>query len=99
MNIIYAAKYEGVAIDEASKNILALFNVRCSLDWNDLKIGDVIIFRKVMSKYLTIGKEYVINRVDHDFKEYNKAWFDITNDLGKNKSLRKHAQGYYMERV
>ena len=73
---------------------LNLSVVRRSLCWDDLQAGDKIIFDKVMSKYLTEGKEYTVTRVDPDWKDWYSSWFEITDDRGKRKGLRKHPKGY-----
>lgn len=81
-------------IVEAYHEQLNLSGVRRSLSWEDLQAGRKIIFDKVMSKYLIEGKEYTVTRVDTDWKEWYNSWFEITDDRGKKKSLRKHAKGY-----
>jgi hypothetical protein len=73
---------------------LFIGGVRRGLSWEDLQVGNKIIFDKVMSKYLTKGKEYTVTRVDADWKEWHNSWFEITDDRGKKKNLRKHAKGY-----
>ena len=78
---------------------LNLSVVRRGLSWEDLQVGDKIIFDKVMSKHLTQGKEYVVATVDSDWKEWYKSWFEIIDNRGRKKGLRKHAQGYVMRMV
>ena len=68
--------------------------VRRSLSWDDLQAGDKIIFDKVMSKYLTEGKEYTVTRVDRSWKDWCNSWFEIKDDRGNRKALRKHPKGY-----
>jgi len=64
------------------------------LSWEYLQCGDKIIFDKVMSKYLTEGKEYSITGIDPDWKECYDSYFEIIDDKGKKKGLKKHAKGY-----
>lgn len=61
-----------------------------------LKMWDTIVFDKVMSKYLTVGKEYLVTYVADDWAEYDYAWFRFKDDQGNSKSLRKILKGYVM---
>jgi hypothetical protein len=81
-------------IVESYHKQLFIGSLRRSLSWEDLQAGHKIIFDKVMSKYLTEGKEYTVTRVDSYWKEWYDSWFEITDDRGSRKALRKHAKGY-----
>ena len=81
-------------IVEAYHKQLFIGGVRRILSWEDLQAGHKIVFDKVMSKHLTEGKEYTVTRVDEDWKEFYNSWFEITDDRGRRKGLRKHAKGY-----
>jgi hypothetical protein len=62
--------------------------------WNDLQIGDKVIFSKTMSKDVLLEKEYEVVWIDSDFANQYDAWFTIKCENGKEKGLRKHAIGY-----
>jgi len=81
-------------IVEAYHKQLFIGGVKRSLSWEDLQAGHKIVFDKVMSKYLTEGKEYTVKRVGDSWKEWYNSWFQITDDRGRIKNLRKHARGY-----
>jgi len=81
-------------IVEAYHKQLFIGDVRRSLSWEDLQAGHNIIFDKVNSKYLTEGKKYTVTKVDSDWKKWYNSWFEITDDRGKKKALRKHPKGY-----
>ena len=86
-------------IVEAYQKQLFIGDFRRALSWNDLKIGSRVVFKKIMSKYLTIDKEYEVIWVTEEWKEYDGAWFTIIDDNNKRRSLKKHAQGYLMSIV
>ena len=86
-------------IVEAYHKQLFIGGDRHSLSWNDLQIGSKVVFKKTMSKYLTIDKEYEVVWVDSDWKKYDGSCFRIIDDNNKHKSLRKHAKGYLMSIV
>ena len=64
--------------------------------WNDLSVGDFIVFSSTMSKNIIVGKTYEVVYVDADFCDYYRSWFGIIGEDGKRKSLRKYANGYRM---
>ena len=69
-------------------------NLVITIDFNTLKVGDIIIFTESASQYVTIGKEYVVTYLNKDFKLNGYAWYEFIADNGKKKHLRKYARGY-----
>lgn len=67
-------------------------------NWNDLKVGDNIIFTRKNSKYITINKKYRVNSVSSTWDTYGGR-YSFYNDDNKSKSLSKHTQGYSVEIV
>ena len=90
---------EALDIVETYHQQLRQFSVGCSLDWDNLKAGDFILFDKTMSKNVTVGKKYKVTDVGHDWKKWSHSWFTFLDDNNKRKSLRKYAQGYSMRMV
>ena len=86
---------EALDIVETYHQQLRQYSVGRSLKgWNDLQIGDKVIFSKSMSKDVIIEKEYEVIWIDSDFANQYDAWFTIKCENGKEKVLRKHAKGY-----
>lgn len=70
--------------------------VRRSFD--ALEKGDKIVFDRVMSKYLTVGKEYKVWMVTEEFTS-DWGWYSIYDDTGKSKRLKHSAKGYIVRLV
>jgi hypothetical protein len=68
-------------------------NLKTIIDFNTLQFGDIIVFEKSASKYVTVGKEYIVCKVSDWFKNEND-WYHFISDDGKEKSLRKYSRGY-----
>lgn len=70
--------------------------IRRSFD--SLEKGDRIVFDKVMSKYLTVGKVYKVWTVT---TEFTKNWgsYSIYDDTGKSRRLNHSTQGYIVRLV
>ena len=63
----------------------------------DLKVGDTIVFDRVMSKYIEVGKEYKVLYVSTDFKNWRGIFeirFEIRTENNKIKRMRIYTQGY-----
>ena len=70
-------------------------NLKTIIDLNTLQFGDIIVFEKSASKYVTIGKEYTVFSVGEYFNDENEnEWYRFISDDGKKKSLRKYSRGY-----
>ncbi len=78
--------------DEAVKK-LNLSVVRHSLRQEDLKAGDTIVFDRVMSKYIEVGKKYQVLYVSQDFEKWYGS-FEIMLENNKTKRMKRHTQSY-----
>ncbi|MCA6445444.1 MAG: hypothetical protein IM600_18600 [Bacteroidetes bacterium] len=91
---------EALDIVETYHQQLRQFSVVRSLKgWNDLQLGDRIVFDKSMSKDVLVGKEYEITNVGHDWKEQHYSNFGFVCENGREKYLRKHPSGYRVRLV
>lgn len=63
-------------------------------NWNDLSIGDKVVFKKVKTKYLTEGKEYDVVNVSREWARQYYGSYWIIDDRGHTKGLSKNANGY-----
>lgn len=53
-----------------------------SLPWNELERGDKVVFDRVYSKYLTVGRKYIVE--DYPiFLRRGDITFPIKNDVGR----------------
>jgi len=78
---------------EAYHEQLNLSVVRHNLRQKDLKAGDTIVFDRVMSKYIEVGKEYKVLYVSTDFEKWYGS-FEIILDNNKIKRMKRYTQGY-----
>lgn len=86
---------EALDIVETYHQQLRQYSVGRSLKgWNDLQIGDKIIFTKVISKYVLTDKEYEVTHVGHEWKEQHYSRFGFICENGTEKYLPKHPKGY-----
>lgn len=86
---------EALDIVETYHQQLRQYSVGRSLKgWNDLQIGDKIIFTKVLSKYILVNKEYEVTHVGCEWKEQHYSNFSFICENGMEKSLPKHPKGY-----
>ena len=71
-------------------------NIKLKRDfYKDLQVGDFIVFEKVKSKYLTVGKKYKVVKIDDGWRD----GFMFYDDRNKFKHLRKCAKGYQITLV
>lgn len=62
--------------------------------WNNLKIGDKIIFDRTMSKDVLIGKKYEVIFVSYDWEKSFGGHFIFIGESGKQRYLSKYPRGY-----
>lgn len=75
-------------------------NIKLKRDfYKDLQVGDFIVFEKVMSKYLTVGKKYKVVEIGKGWSESYHAYFKFYDDRNKVKYLRKGTSGYQITLV
>jgi hypothetical protein len=65
--------------------------------WNDLQMGDKIIFSRLVSKNVLIEKEYEVTYVDDDWKREYYSCFRFVCENGSEKRLQKHPRGYRVQ--
>lgn len=80
-------------IVEAYHKQLNAYIRRHSFRNEDLKAGDTIVFDRVMSKYVEVGKEYKVIYVSPDFKKWHGT-FEIMLQNNKTKMMKRYTQGY-----
>ena len=86
---------EALDIVESYHQQLRQNKVECNpKSWNNLKIGDKIIFDRTLSKNALIGKEYEVIFVENDWQKEYTSRFGLIGEDGKEKYLRKHSRGY-----
>lgn len=78
---------------EAYHEQLNLSVVRHSLRQEDLKAGDRIVFDRVMSQYIEVGKKYKVLYVSQDFEKWYGS-FEIMLENNKTKRMKRYTQGY-----
>jgi hypothetical protein len=61
--------------------------------FEDMQIGDKVVFRKSMSKYILIDKEYEVICKSPNTENW-RDWFGVISDNGKQKRFYRYAQGY-----
>ena len=92
--MITIEKYlEALDIVEAYHKQLNIPVVRHRLVQEDLKAGDTIVFDRVMSKYIEVGKKYKVLYVSTDFKTWD-GLFEIMLENNKTKRMKRYTQGY-----
>ena len=84
---------EALTIVEDYHKQLNLAVVRHSLRQEDLKAGDTIVFDRVMSKYIEVGKKYKVLYVSQDFEKWHGS-FEIMLENNKTKRMKWYTQGY-----
>ena len=65
-----------------------------NIPWETLEQGDLIVFDKSMSKYISTNKRYRVIEFENEYPKNHLKWFTIIDDRNIRKSLRFHAQGY-----
>lgn len=87
---------EALDVVETYHQQLRQKSIERSLNWDDLKRGDTIVFDKIShsAKNITLGKEYAVIDVTHNWKDSSYACFRFFDDNNKIKIQKKYTGGY-----
>lgn len=81
-------------VEQYHKQLLEIFLMHKNKNWEELTIGDFVIFDKSLSKNIIPNKPYQVTYVSPDWKQRRIAYYGIMGENGKEKWMRKFANGY-----
>ena len=81
-------------VEQYHKQLAEILTIQKTKNWEDLTIGDMIIFDNSRSKHILPNKAYQVTYVSSDWKQKHRAYYGIMMENGKQKWLAKFAKGY-----
>lgn len=81
-------------VEQYHKQIAEIITIQKNRNWEDLTVGDLIVFDKSCSKHILENKPYHITYVSSDWKKKYRSFYGIIMENGKQKWLAKFAKGY-----
>lgn len=81
-------------IEQYHRQLAESLTIQKTRNWEELTIGDFVIFDRSLSKNIIQNKPYQVTYVSIDWKQKRHAWFGVKGENGKEKWLKKFPQGY-----
>lgn len=81
-------------IEQYHKQLFEGFFITKNRNWHELAMGDFIVFEKSQTKNILTNKPYQVTYVSPKWKSTRTACYGIIMENGKEKWLKKYAQGY-----
>lgn len=81
-------------IEQYHQQLYEKFFITRSKNWDDLEIGDFVVFERSANKNILTDKPYQVVYIGAKWKVSRMACYGIMMENGKEKWLRKYANGY-----